>query len=67
MTKDLQQGKITLADLSEAPEEALATQYDASRDTVRKVRNKILSRSVDNSNPDKQRPSTNSDARQTGI
>jgi hypothetical protein len=53
MTKDLQQGKITLADLSEAPEEALATQYDAYRDTVRKVRNKILSRSVDNSNPDK--------------
>jgi DNA-binding GntR family transcriptional regulator len=53
MTKDLQQGKFTLADLSEAPEEALATQYDASRDTVRKVRNKILSRSVDNSNSDK--------------
>jgi hypothetical protein len=53
MTKDLQQGKITLADLGEAPEEALATQYGASPDTVRKVRNKILSRSVDNSNPDK--------------
>jgi hypothetical protein len=42
MTKDLQQGKITLADLSEAPKEALATQCDASRDTVRKVRNKIF-------------------------
>jgi hypothetical protein len=49
MTKDLQQKKITMGKLRDMPEEALRVQYVASRDTVRKVRNKI----VDNSNSDK--------------
>jgi hypothetical protein len=37
MTKDLQQKKITRAELRDTTEEALAKQYDASRDTVRKA------------------------------
>jgi hypothetical protein len=53
MTKDLQQRKITPAELGDMIEEALATKYGASRDTVRKVRNKVLSKSVINSNSDK--------------
>ena len=53
MTKDLQQKKITMGKLRDMPEEALVAEYGASRDTVRKVRNKILSEFVDNSNSDK--------------
>jgi hypothetical protein len=37
MRKDLQHRKITRAELRDTTEEALAKQYDASRDTVRKA------------------------------
>jgi hypothetical protein len=53
MTKDLQQKKITKGELCQMTEEALAAKYDASRDTVRKVRIKVSSDFVDNSNSDK--------------
>ena len=53
MMKDLQQKKITRAELHDTTEEALAKQYDASRDTVRKARNKVLPEFVDNLNSGK--------------
>jgi hypothetical protein len=53
MTKDVQERKITLAELGDMTEEALAARYEASRDKARKVRNKVLSKFVANSNSDK--------------
>ena len=53
MTNDLQQKKIAMGGLRGMTEEALAARYHASRDTVRKVRIKVLSEFVDNSNSDK--------------
>ena len=43
MKSDLESGKTTLAALDEMKEEALAAEYGASRDTVRKARKSVLS------------------------
>jgi hypothetical protein len=54
MRTDLRSGRLTTLRLRELKEEALAVQYNASRDTCRKARTAVLSESefVDNS-PDR--------------
>jgi hypothetical protein len=48
MLSDTQTGSITRDELNNRKEEALAELYKASRDTVRKARNKVLSDASDN-------------------
>jgi DNA-binding GntR family transcriptional regulator len=42
MRDDLQQNRLTEANLRDMRETDLAKRYDASRDTVRKARNQVL-------------------------
>jgi DNA-binding GntR family transcriptional regulator len=44
MRHDIKTGQLSLVDLQEMLEKNLATKYDASRDTVRKARNAVVSR-----------------------
>jgi hypothetical protein len=53
MRNDLRQGKRTKLELQTMREKELAAIYHASRDTVRRARNALLSELVDNSNSDK--------------
>jgi hypothetical protein len=43
MRHDIKTGQLSLVDLQEMLEKNLATKYDASRDTVRKARNAVVS------------------------
>src|SRR5262249_39527720 len=43
MRSDIESGKVTQESLKKTPEKALAAHYGASRDTVRKARNSVLS------------------------
>jgi DNA-binding GntR family transcriptional regulator len=43
MRNDLQQGRITVAQLEDMLEKNLATKYGISRDTARRARNAVLS------------------------
>jgi hypothetical protein len=63
MTEDIQSGKLSLGDLQDMKEDALATTYGANRDTARKARNEVLASLPPSSgaqetptNSDKQRP-----------
>jgi hypothetical protein len=51
MRQDLRESKFTIQELADMTEEALRAQYQASRDTCRKARDRILAESgiVDNS------------------
>jgi hypothetical protein len=49
MRRDIQAGQMTVARLEAAREKELASTYEVSRDTVRKARNIVLSRNVENS------------------
>jgi hypothetical protein len=53
MRNDVRQGKYTKLELQSKREKELAAIYHASRDTVRKARNALLSELVDNSNSNK--------------
>jgi DNA-binding GntR family transcriptional regulator len=43
MRNDIQQGRLTVAQLDDMPEKNLETKYRVSRDTARKARNAVLS------------------------
>jgi DNA-binding GntR family transcriptional regulator len=43
MRNDLQQGRLTVAQLDDMFEKNLVTKYGVSRDTARKARNAVLS------------------------
>lgn len=47
MRRDLSSGKVTAKRLSDESEKALASQYGASRDTIRKARNAVQSKPVE--------------------
>jgi hypothetical protein len=59
MKEDIQSRKLSLSDLGDMKEDALATTYDASRDTVRKARDEVLASW--SSSSEAQETSTNSD------
>jgi DNA-binding GntR family transcriptional regulator len=53
MRSDIREGRHTLADLQEMLEKNLAGTYGASRDTVRKALNQVVSEYSAESIPDK--------------